>query len=427
MPINHNFTLIPTREPSRPTIQATIGDKSYLLYSKYNPRRDSEIFAEENYDTNGVNYFVYGLGLGYHINELENLIKLNNENYHIYVFECNESIIKLAVENINLEGILKNKNITFIMMRNEEKFYDKLRNVLSIKDIKICVHMPSLNIVPDEFINIKYLLEEFMIKKNTIATFSNALEENFKVNIKNFDVNIDTQFNKHTNKPLYLIAAGPSLDKNISELSKVKDKGIILSVGRAVRPLLEACIVPDYIIITDPSEYLYNMQLKGLDIDIPIIILSTCDKNAMLNYKGIKYIALQEGYHLAQDYAIENNHALVKTGGSVATTALDVAIRMGCDPIVFVGQDLAYTDEKTHSKVTFSKDIIKTNSLRDVGDVDGNIVQTSKNLYTYLRWIQNRITEEKDICFIDATEGGARIRGTKLMKLRDVVSKYNNG
>jgi len=98
------------------------------------------------------------------------------------------------------------------------------------------------------------------------------------------------------------------LDKNIHELTKVKDSGIILSVGRAVRPLLAANIMPDYIIITDPSDYLYSMQLKGLDIDIPIIILSTCDKNVMLNYKGLKYIALQEGYFPAEEYAIENNN-----------------------------------------------------------------------------------------------------------------------
>lgn len=167
------------------------------------------------------------------------------------------------------------------------------------------------------------------------------------------------------------------------------------------------------------------MQLKGLDIDVPIIVLSSCDKNVMLNYKGRKYIALQNGYPPAEEYAKVNNYLLVETGGSVATTGLDVAIRMGCNPIVFVGQDLAFTDKRTHSKQTFSKDIIHSHSLRDVEDVYGDIIQTSKNLYIYLRWIQNRISEEKDIKFIDATEGGVRIKGTKVMKLGNVVDRIN--
>ena len=71
-----------------------------------------------------------------------------------------------------------------------------------------------------------------------------------------------------------------------------------------------------------------------------------------------------------------------------------------------------------------SEDVIDSNSLRNVEDVYGNMIQTSKNLYIYLRWIQNRIAEEKTVEFIDATEGGARIKGTKVMRLRDVVDKF---
>ncbi len=92
----------------------TIGNKSYLLYSKYNPTRDSKAFAEEFYDENIENYLIYGLGLGYHINELENLIKINGNKHHIYIIECNEEILKLAMDNVNLSRVLKNENITFI-------------------------------------------------------------------------------------------------------------------------------------------------------------------------------------------------------------------------------------------------------------------------------------------------------------------------
>lgn len=420
---NETYILIPTKQPNKPTIQATLDNKNYLLYSKYNPTRDSQAFAEESYDENVENYLVYGLGLGYHINELEDLIITNSKDYHIYIIECNKDILKLAMDNINLTRILSNENITFIMMENEKKSYDKLNKILSIDNIKIAIHRSSLNIIPGEFIELKYLLEEFVMKQNTVDTYANILDNNFKYNIENFDSGVDTLFNKFTNKPLYLVAAGPSLDKNIHELAKVKDKGIILSVGRAVRSLLATGIVPDYIIITDPSDYLYDMQLKGLDIDVPIIALSTCDKDVLLNYEGKRYIALQYGYPSAEKYAEDNNYSLVETGGSVATTGLDVAIRMGCNPIIFVGQDLGFTDKKTHSKETFSKNVIDSYSLRDVEDVYGNTIQTSKNLYIYLRWIQNRIAEEKDIEFIDATEGGARIKGTKIMNLSDVVNK----
>jgi len=264
------------------------------------------------------------------------------------------------------------------------------------------------------------------MKQYSAEAFSDILDKNFKENINNFDGSVDDLFGKFKNKPLYLVSAGPSLDQNIHELSKVKDKGIILSVGRAVKPLLTSGIVPNYIVITDPGNHLYNMQLKGLDIDVPIIVLSTCDKNVMLNYMGKKYIAFQEGYTPAEEYAKKANYKLVKTGGSVATTALDIAIKMGYNPIIFVGQDLAFTESRAHSQKTYAKSIVNSGNLREVEDVNGNIIKTSKNLYIYLRWIQNRIEEEQGIEFIDATEGGARISGTKAMRLSEFIHRYSN-
>lgn len=416
-----SYNIIETKIPNMPTVQAVLGENSYYLYSKYNPLRDSKIFAEEEYDENIDNYLVYGLGLGYHIRELENLLKQKGDQYHIYLVECNLEIYKLAMENVDLSGIINSENITLLLMGNNKSSYERLTDILTVDSIKIAVHKPSLNTIPEDFIELKYLLEEFQMKQDTIVATSKILDDNFKSNINNYDENVDVLFNKFKDTPLYLISAGPSLDKNIHELAKIKGKAIILSVGRAVRPLLKANITPDYIIATDPSNWLYTSQLKGLNIDVPIIVLSTCDKNIMLNYKGKKYIALQEGYLPAERYAKDNNNSTVKTGGSVATTGLDIAIRMACNPIILVGQDLAFTNNQTHSKDTFSKKTVKSKSLREVEDIYGNPIKTSTNLYIYLRWMQNRMAEEESVVFVDATEGGAKIKGTKIMKLKDTI------
>lgn len=46
----------------------------------------------------------------------------------------------------------------------------------------------------------------------------------------------------------------------------------------------------------------------------------------MLNYKSEKYIALQNGYKQVEEYSKKDNNKLVYTGGSLATTGLDIAI-----------------------------------------------------------------------------------------------------
>ena len=419
IPNKNTYEIIKTKT-NQSTVKINEKDKSYFLHSKYNPNREGKNIAEENFDKSIENYIIFGLGFGYHVGEL--MAMAPNSNFHI--IETNKEIFRLALDNVDLTNILENNRVKLLVTDDIVEINDILNHVLLKDNIKIVLHNPSFRIIPDNLLELKYLLEEFKMKEDSVEKFAPALEVNFQSNIKNYDKNVDILFNKYENMPLYLISAGPSLDKNIKELKKVKDKGVILSVGRAVRPLLKENIKPDLIIITDPSSYLYDMQLGGLEINVPIIVLSTCDKNVMLNYKGQKLIALQEGYSPAEEYAKLHNHKLVQTGGSVATTALDVAINMGCNPIIFVGQDLAYTDGKTHSQATFSKDMDRYKNLREVKDVYGNTVYSPKNLYSYLRWIQNRIKLEKDIKFIDATEGGAKIEGTEILSLREVVEKY---
>lgn len=389
------------------------------LHSKYNPIREAKEFVEENYNKKINNYIVTDIGFGYHINEL-----LKKDNIFIHLIICNLQIFKIALENIDLTEILKNPKIKIYIGDSINNFKKSFIEATKSSDYKLILHNPSIKSFPENMKEIKYLLEEFKVKDITIKNNYYDLDDNFNYNIAEYDEVVNNLFNKFEEKSIFLVAAGPSLDKNKILLKNIDSESIIISMGRSVKVLLKEGIIPNYIIITDPSDYLYDLQLKGLDIDVPIIILSTCDKAVMKNYKGKKYIALQEGYKKSENYAKKLNIKTVQTGGSVATTSLDVSIKMGGNPIIFVGQDLAYSQGQTHSVFTNSKDIKGISSMRKIKDITGKEVYTSKNLSIYLRWIENRIRKEENIEFIDATEGGARIIGTDIMCLKDVINKY---
>ena len=51
-------------------------------------------------------------------------------------------------------------------------------------------------------------------------------------------------------------------------------------------------------------------------------------------------------------------------------------------------------------------------------------LQLLKNLYIYLKWFENYIKDTADVKFINSTEGGAHIAGTKWMKLKNVIDLY---
>lgn len=389
------------------------------IHSKYNPLKESQRFFDNNYKNNIKNFILIGFGLGYHIEKF--LDGIDDEK--IFVFEFNKKIFNEALLNMDLRSILQDDRLELIMSDNINFYIKKLKEILSNKDeFEIIFHTQSMKAIPNQYKEIKYLLEEFRMKKKLVGV-EELLIENFNSNIENIDGYVDDLFNKMIDVPAFLISAGPSLDKNINELKKIKNRGLILCVGRAVKALLINGIVPDAIIITDPYDIVYD-QIEGLNIFIPMIILSTCNKKVALNYKGKKYIAFQNGFKNSEELANENNYITVETGGSVATTGLDILIRMGCNPIIFVGQDLAFSEEKTHSEEANHLNISNNNTLRKVLDTNGKYIYTSKNLFSYLRWIQNRIQKEKSITFIDSTEGGAMINGTYVLCLKESIKKY---
>lgn len=60
----------------------------------------------------------------------------------------------------------------------------------------------------------------------------------------------------------------------------------------------------------------------------------------------------------------------------------------------------------------------------EVEDIYGGKVYTEGNMDMYRRWYEEIISSNPDYTVIDATEGGAKIHGSKIMTLQDVIDQY---
>lgn len=408
------------------TVRLTNGQKEIYLHSKYDPIKEAETFADNIYNGEIGIFLVLGLALGYHV---QALAKKLHTDQKIIAIENNETIYRLAERKGLYDEIRTNKQVSINKVFTLEAYIKLFQKLIGDVNLKLLVYGPSLESFPEEFREVKELIEEYRVKEQSTTSFLPIILENFYENIKHYNYSVDSLFGKYGNQPIVVIAAGPSLDKNVHLLKEVGNKGIILAVGRAVRSVVKAEIKPDYIIVSDAKDYTYKQFANIEKIkNIPVIGLSTTDANIFKKHVGTKYIALQEGLDEAEAYAREKGHSLVDTGGSVATTALDVAIKMGGNPIIMVGQDLAYTDGRTHASGTWHRQVANMPNLREVPAYYGGWVKTNITLNIYLRWIENKIKEvkkiNKEIHFIDATEGGAKIAGTEIMSLQAVIDKY---
>lgn len=398
------------------TLALNDNGKKYYLHSNGQVFHEAGVLAREWFSNDIADYIIYGLGFGYHVTELLEL----DDSITINVYESDINIIQLACAFSNVKQLLSNERVNIIY---DPQFSNLNQRTNTITDeTKYIIHYPSLRNIKNK--KDKEYLEDYFMTYSSINNQLHSLNNNFRKNIFHYDSSIDILREEFYGKDLYIVAAGPSLDNNYLRLKEVNNNSIILATGTVLKKLLKAGIKPDYVIIIDANDLVYQ-QIEGIeDEKIPLLFLSTVYHKIPENYKGYKYLICQEGFKKSEEYALKNGFQLYKTGGSVSTIALDIGIQFECKRITFLGLDLAFTNKKDHASDIPSLNSIDTTGYRQVYDINGNKVATGKNLDIYRKWIENRILNVQNIEIVDATEGGARIKGMKIKTMSEIIHSF---
>jgi len=277
----------------------------------------------------------------------------------------------------------------------------------------------------------------------------NAFQRNILTNIPQMIGNpgIRNLFGKFKNKSVICVAAGPSLDKNVHLLQEAKNKALIICVDAALRTLLQRKIKPDIVISIDYGGGTRNL-FEGIMEQTEDLLLAADPEvypAVLSDFKGKKFIInLRKPLTNWLSNFIEDK-GLLKKGASVAHAAFSLAKAVGGDPIILIGQDLSFPEGITHTqgtigrkkiaigidKKTGKKYLLQENKdgkciasdLIMVKDIYGKEVPTRGDMYSYLIYFEELISSTEAKC-IDATEGGAKIKGTEVMSLREVIDRY---
>lgn len=386
------------------------------LHTNDNPYEEGRILAQSWFDGEHYEYIVYGLGLGYHIQALLDL----DTTIAVTVLETDQTILSLAEKYGVVSSLEQSGRVRLVA---DPDGHALIQTVAAMGDAqRFVIHYPSLGQIANP--DYREQLEEYFIEYSSAQIQLPCMTGNFVRNRENFGKEVSALQDQFARKTVYIVAAGPSLDRNMQELRNVGEDGVILATGTVFKKMLAAGIRPDYVIIIDAGKLTY-VQTEGIkETDVPLLYLSTVYYQIPAEYPGEKYVILQKDYGRSEAYAQEQGYEVYASGGSVTTTALELGIRLGAGCIVLVGADLAYTDGRNHAADTAYAETVENDTACMVEDIHGGQVMAAKNLTIYRKWIEKRIEQAKSsgIRFIDATEGGARIQGTELAKLRDVVT-----
>lgn len=400
------------------TVAVTSGNQRVFLHSNENPRYFAKTLVDSYYDPYKDNYVIYGLGLGYHCEYMATL----EEDIQITVIENDIGIIQLAMTYTDMGWYFNNSGVK-IVYDGEWTEWGKVFK--SIEDVIVLFHQPSVTRIKNP--KIQQQIQKYLTYECSMRVRSNRMIKNFLYNQNYCEMDLSSLMQEFKGKNVIIVGAGPSLDKNVELLKQKKPNTIILAMGAVCRKLYGLKIPMDYIIITDPKT-VSDCQIQGVEnIGVPMILLSTATKGVTKAYSGRKYMLCQKGFNDAEQLANKKDLILFETGGSVATTALDMCIRFMVKKIIFVGLDLALTGNRSHTDGANDEGMKSYDEMIMVDGTDGKLVPTIRPFQMYKEWIERRIKrEDVTMPVIDATEGGAKIEGAEIMSLTKVLNSIKD-
>lgn len=415
------------------------------FHSRWSPEAEAEGLVKENFHPECKLVLLMGLGFGYLAKEL---LKAMDATQRLMVIEPDPDIFALALEKVDLSPIFLDNRVSIHLYEGETSFRACLEALLYAPDMDVNRNN-LLILIPPSYREaygspIKKMLEitnlcviHIQTIQNTICFFSDIWMENY---IKNLEYapsskDVETLFGNYKNIPAYIISAGPSLDKNIAELKKVGKNGVILSGYTSLKLLLAHGITPDFVVAIDGIQLNYeNSKQQKETFSIPLIYSPLVDYRLLKKHRGTKIQAVV-AYDEYTRYLCQKAGKTYKplyAAGTVAATMVDLACSMGCGPIVFVGQDLAFQGHRAYASGTNYENLCKGENQVPADqkiiltkDAQGKDIKTSPVFMEYKRGLEDYILSRKGTRhFIDATEGGAYIQGTAVNSLRQIVKEY---
>ena len=304
---------------------------------------------------------VLGVGLGYHIPELVRRTRARTVIlYEPFVEFFHHAMAALDWEAFLTESEAAGREISLVWTREAEEAIRVIRWRLEkvakpfIDGTYVFAHYPAEAVVRtrdglggcfDVLSQVfGFFEDELRMFTNTVA---NLKRQRFRL--------LEAKPMVRRREPVFVIAAGPSLDRDLEEIKRRREGVLVISCGTALRALLRAGIVPDFHCenesIPDTFEAYDETRRAYAFTGITLITALTVDPRS--------YVLFDEGWAYFREHVTPTllfttpDRVLANSTPNVANAAMRAAVAMGFAAITLFGVDLGVrTGGRIHAEGT---------------------------------------------------------------------------
>ncbi|MDX9801743.1 MAG: DUF115 domain-containing protein, partial [Spirochaetia bacterium] len=240
--------------------------------------------------------------------------------------------------------------------------------------------------------------------------------------------------------PSLVLAGGPGLDSVLPHLEKLKKKYLIIAVDTSYRACLSYGVLPDMVIVVDPQYWNSRHLDRCISNETVLVSEPSTYSRIFRNFGSYKFFA-GSVFPLGRYFEKTTfERGKIGAGGSVSTSAWDLARQAGCSEVLFAGLDLGYPGKRTHFKGSFFEERAHTFSgrLSPASDMDfslitdaflvetesscGGKVFTDSRLIIYKQWFEEQFLIH-DFKTVNLSLDGVLIKGMKTSTLEEALGK----
>jgi hypothetical protein len=447
---NTSLLKIETAASGYPTL---LVDGLYV-HSKRDPEREAQRLAEAVMDmVSGTNagaedddvpVLVLGFGLGYAATALAQKYPARP----LIIVEKRSEILKKALELKDLTAFLKRENLVFVL--DSEGVTDALSLFKSSPGIPpLVLRNPALTSLDSEWYA---AVDEKIAAWMTRTNVNQATKKRFgKRWVKNLSKNLPAVVNipgishlrdilSEANIPVFLAAAGPSLDDVSPVLSEVYKRCLVIAVDTSLRFLLRHGINPDFMLSVDP-QFWNSRHLDWASAPKTRLVAESAVYPSLLRHSFEGAFLCGSFFPLGRfvEDRVDPKGDL-GTGGSVATSAWDFVRTLGAKTVWISGLDLSFPESKTHFKgarfeekyhaesgrfstgETFNFRLLRDGASFWAKSSGGGAVLTDKRLSLYASWFENRFRQYPELQNYSLSPGGLLIKGFQIKAKDELLS-----
>ncbi|MBE9531581.1 MAG: motility associated factor glycosyltransferase family protein, partial [Proteobacteria bacterium] len=270
--------MIRSSEPSTIIIEEsksgelTFTYEGVYFHSRYDPVKEADRLCKE-IDESGWNYtLIFGMGLGHLIRAIQ-----GSRSRKLLIFEPSMDILRGLFENIDLSSILEDEDIFITESLWEVSAIIRAQSQ-PVDILGLHVSVAYKQFFLDELSGFTQAITNAQTANRvTMHTYIGSSEDwfvNYIKNVPNFFKYppIDALKEAFKGLTVFLVGAGPSLEKNAEELKKVKGKAVIIAAITAYRPLVSYGVVPDFVIGIEKVELSEYFTGTEVDRDIRLLV-----------------------------------------------------------------------------------------------------------------------------------------------------------